>query len=368
MGSPKIPASENGLYRHAQELLKQGRRLKALNVYAEVLQLQLPHFKRVVYTTSSDPIRCTIKLILGILYEIFPRLGSPCGDCWPYFVEFVTDCIDALSEPDDRSMLFTLRAIADYMRMEYYDGSKLAHFLYGRVLRQIRNSSEYMHEKMHIVQELAKLCVDRWSHVTVSKETLIWSTQERIIREGLAQMENVLAYDHPDILMFYYEFGLVYLEQDMDLNAVSLLERAYTAPKRILGGEHNNTATSLKSLFDCHSEQEDFGKAASLMQSAMISADVIETCAATKTTHFWSWFQSESYQGKLALLCTPGADFYRENSSTYFRPLHQIKLIPAFPLDPFPRPPVKIMSIYAYLTRIAIMPIRPKWTPQVRVL
>jgi tetratricopeptide (TPR) repeat protein len=343
---PEVSDDERDCYRRAQELRKQGQRLKALRVYAEILQLQLPHFKKVAFSTSSDPIRYTAKLILGTLYEELPHQRLPDRMDEPCFTSFLEDRVNKLPEPDDVDTLYIIRSLADYMTMDYCNGPRLAQRLYNRVLRQIENAPGHdPHEEMHIVQELAKLYVDQRLLVPASKERLAWSEQETIIHRGLAEMEKKLGRDHPDIARFCYELGMLYLCQNMELDAERLLERAYTTQKRMLGERHEDTIASMKSLREFYVDQEQFVKAEALMRAAVVMEDISETSATTGNDQFSSWFRSESFQGKLASLCTPGGNFYWEDSRIYLQPLRQIALTPAFPLDPFPRAPAKVMIL-----------------------
>ena len=344
--SPHVSDSEIELYHQAKQLSQQGWHLKALHVYAKVMNEQLPLFKSVNFSISSDPARYTMKLMLSAFYEHFPSLRTELNDRCLSYCSFTERCMDMIPRPDDVHMLFIIRTIAEFLTMDYMDGPSVAQKLFDRVLEQLEKDPDRdQDEEMHVVQEMAKLYVHQGILVRTSSEGSTWSKQESIIRRGLAQMEKSLGSGQLDVLRFYHDLGSLYLRKDMISDAAPLFRQGHLGRRRILGEQHRDTLASLKSLYGIYVEQEEFVEAETLLSSAMGGVQVSETSAASPRSHFSRWSHSDAFQGKLASLCTPGVDFYWEDSRTYLRPLRQIELLAAFPPDPFPQVPAKVTVV-----------------------
>ena len=123
----------------------------------------------------------------------------------------------------------------------------------------------------------------------------------------------------------------------MEDKAEYFLRKALNGQKKAYGKADNGTVYNLLYFYI---SQEQYLEAETLLQETLDGDSINQT---SKENRNATWYHmATSLQGELALLKSPGVDYYWEDSRIYLDPSFDITLTPAFPLDPFPQKPCKI--------------------------
>lgn len=356
-------ATTKGLLENALNAQQEGRNVQALEIFAELLQLRLDNrggFKKQASTMTSSHsrvegapfatpmlIRLTVKRILWVLYQELSDLVPKPQSFTPSIYDLLHDAPCVYLEQKGPELTHIL-PLAEFLSIHY---PKLAESLYKVMLKTIDHVSESdKKEALPVAQKLADLYFsgdlslsrNYKRGLAVSPAMPNWQEQQNVFCRALTDMELSLGYDHLDVLSYCSRLGEFYLRHGLDIDAERLFLRIYQGQRSVMGDGHQDTFRSLIKIYHYYVDQERYLEAEALIQAAIVGTETIDTNHNTMSFKFRIMGCSTSLQAKLASLCTPGQDYYWQDSRMYLRSFYEISLVPSLPPEIFPRRPVNV--------------------------
>ncbi|KAJ9644708.1 hypothetical protein H2199_003671 [Coniosporium tulheliwenetii] len=204
-----------------------------------------------------------------------------------------------------------------------------------------------------------------------------WPQREKWIHQHAAQLRKDLGADHPHALKYRYAMARTVLAEGSASEAKDLLREAFDGCVSASPDVHTDCDTFIDGLLEAYCEeyagkgltrdgyngfridgayvdelvqfclgQEAYEEIDALVQGCAFPQKA--TNARSRDQAFANWFQFEikggcKIQPRLASYKAPRSHMYWEDSRMYFRTWNRVTLTPAYPEDPSPKSPVKII-------------------------
>jgi hypothetical protein len=370
----------NELFQQAHELDSQGHTAEALRLCGAFLERNLDGSPRgYMFEPKSFIMRCNLMLILRLLCKpsslfqmVVPRHYQT------FLASQIVPAVD--TEAVDISLVLLQICLTIVRFLLGYDQKSFGRRMGIQLLEIVEKRLEFrIDESRLLVKYLAESYVYDSPHKFELRARKYLPPQaEALIHRHLAYLNIYEDLYDKDSLNYFYGIGRVFLLQEMDEEAMGLVRQAFIGRTVCFGEVHKESEifidglirslcetrkgktynlsgntrdrshTIIDDLIGFSLEEERYAEAESLIWECLIpTKDLKRTSANSPNDDFPVLYSKppkwHGVQSRLACHKTPGGSFFWEDSRMYLCRWAGVTLVPAFPVDPFPRAPVKFV-------------------------